>query len=203
MISLWMWQRYRCGLAFSFISIAFVVFSFYLLAMRSLSWKMHHTVRWTWRVCIGFASPQAMCMSYECWLYKHFAKQKGNIFPLRAQLWADKSDKIRQNQNFFFQEKKLNSKININKSIIGKATEAEKKQIMIHTHQIKWTVKRNAPGTTKSSEPTDHRRRNTIKPGIWKCNLRKWWRRRSRRTMRIKKIHQDGITARLMRYELI
>lgn len=38
---------------------------------------------------------------------------------------------------------------------------------ILSTYHIKWTINRNAPGTTKSSDPTDQRRRNTIKPGIW------------------------------------
>lgn len=34
-------------------------------------------------------------------------------------------------------------------------------------------VKRNAPGTIRSSDPTDHRRLNTTNPGIFHSKLRK------------------------------
>lgn len=38
--------------------------------------------------------------------------------------------------------------------------------IRLFTHHIRWRMKRKAPGTTRSSLPTLHRRRNTTIPGI-------------------------------------
>lgn len=38
--------------------------------------------------------------------------------------------------------------------------------IDIQTYHIRCIVNRNSPGTTRSSDPTDHRRRNTTIPGI-------------------------------------
>lgn len=38
--------------------------------------------------------------------------------------------------------------------------------INIETYHIRCIVNRNSPGTTRSSDPTDHRRRNTTIPGI-------------------------------------
>lgn len=103
-----------------------------------------------------------------CWLCKYSASKRKYVSVLYAQLWADKSDKVLR---FLFKTRKKKTKQNQQHHHQQK----KKKHLsVIHTHQIKWTVKRNAPGTTKSSEPTDHRRRNTIKPGIWKCNFRKW-----------------------------
>jgi hypothetical protein len=40
--------------------------------------------------------------------------------------------------------------------------------ITVCTYHTKCMMNRNTPGTTRSSEPTDHRRRNTTRPGIWK-----------------------------------
>lgn len=35
------------------------------------------------------------------------------------------------------------------------------------TYHTKWMTNRNTPGTTRSSDPTDHLRLNTTNPGIW------------------------------------
>lgn len=45
---------------------------------------------------------------------------------------------------------------------------------MIFTYHTRCIVNRNSPGTTKSSDPTDHRRLKIITPGIFPQLCDKW-----------------------------